>query len=132
MRYVRPLLLLLALAACSGAKPPFSYDYVAPPAAAAPAGLEPATWEMHLTADLLPFWKTDVAKGTPVGNFPTWRGMDGSLQAPSTRKPRMLGRQAFTYSIGFMVTGDESLLDMARAGNRWLLDHARDTARGGW
>ena len=125
-----PLPWLLALVACSSAKP-FSYDYVAPPAPI-PAGLEAATWETHLTGDLLPYWKTDVAKGTPVGNFPTWRGMDGSLRGATTRKPRMLGRQVFTYSIGFMVTGDESLLDLARAGNRWLLDHARDTARGGW
>ena len=30
------------------------------------------------------------------------------------------------------MTGDEAYLDLARAGNRWLLDHARDVARGGW
>jgi hypothetical protein len=72
------------------------------------------------------------AHGTPVGNFPTWRGMDGSVQGPSERKPRMMGRQVYAYSLGFMMTGDEALLDLARAGNRWLLDHARDSERGGW
>jgi len=85
------MLLLLALVACSGAKP-FSYDYVAPPSTV-PAGLEAATWQAHLADDLLPYWKTSVAKGTPIGNFPTWRGMDGSLQGATTRKPRMMGRQ---------------------------------------
>ena len=75
----------------------------------------------------------DAARGTPVGNFPTFRGMDGSVRTDRpNRKPRMMGRQIFAYSMGFLLTGDEALLDLARAGNRWLLDHARDTVRGGW
>ncbi len=133
---LRSLLLPLALAlGCSsdGDPPvPGPYDHVPPPAEAVPAGLEPAAWQTHLADDLLPFWRMPEAQGTPVGNFPTHRGMDGSLQGSTNRKPRMIGRQVFTYCIGFMMTGDESLLDLARAGNRWLLDHARDTARGGW
>jgi hypothetical protein len=72
------------------------------------------------------------ARGVPEGNFPTYRGMDGSIQGSSFRKPRMMGRQVFTYCIGFMMTGDEELLSLARAGTRWLLDHARDEGRGGW
>ncbi|MGZ6124748.1 MAG: AGE family epimerase/isomerase, partial [Myxococcales bacterium] len=122
--------LLLALVACSGSAP--RYAYTAPPSAAPPAGMDAATWESHLRDDLLPYWTMDAAKGTPLGNFPTYRGMDGSVQSPSSRKPRMIGRQVFTYAAAYMLTGDESLLDLARAGNRWLLDHARDSARGGW
>jgi hypothetical protein len=127
-RILRVVSLALALACSKSA----AYLYAAPPATAAPGGLDAATWETHLTQDLLPYWTMDAAKGVPVGNFPTWRGMDGSVQSPSTRKPRMMGRQVFAYSVGYLVTGDESLLDLARAGTRWLLDHARDTARGGW
>jgi hypothetical protein len=104
-----------------------------PPAAAVPAGLDPASWQTHLTADLLPYWTTAEAQGTPRGNFPTWRGMDGSVQETGhTRKPRMMGRQIFAYSAGFMLTGDEALLDLARDGTTWLLAHGQDTARGGW
>ena len=126
-------LIALALAAChssSGGGDPYAYR--APPTAAAPAGLAPADWTAHLTGDLLPYWTMAEAKGTPVGNFPTWRGMDGKPAANTARKPRMLGRQVFAYSAGYLMTGDEALLDLARAGNAWLLAHGRDTARGGW
>ena len=130
---VLPLLplVLAALAACSKSEPA-PYLYTPPPAGAAPAGLEPATWDDHLKADLLPYWTMDAAKGTPIGNFPTWRRMDGAVAANTARKPRMMGRQTYAYAIGFLLTGDEALLDLARAGNRFLLDHARDAARGGW
>jgi hypothetical protein len=133
-------LALLLLASCSsstaGSPPPPAgdpYAYKAPPATGLPAGLDPATWLTHHRQELLPYWTMDAAKGTPTGNFPTFRAMDGSVRTDlPNRKPRMMGRQVFSYSIGYLLTGDESLLDLARAGNRWLLDHARDTTRGGW
>lgn len=131
------LLALLALAACKSSSAPAApatdpYLYQAPPTSAPPAGLDAPTWLSHETDDLLPYWTMPVAQGTPVGNFPTNRGMDGSLQGASSRKPRMMGRQVFAYSVGFMMTGDESLLDLARAGNQWLIGHAIDTSAGGW
>ena len=138
MRHARrPLLLaaaLAALAGCSSSSPAGDpYAYTPPPATAPPAGLEAATWASHLTGDLMPYWTMAEAQGTPVGNFPTWRGMDGSVQqAGHTFRPRMMGRQIFAYSAAFLLTGDEAYLDLARAGNAWLLAHGRDTAQGGW
>lgn len=126
------LALALAFAAACGSSEPDPYAHVPPPAAAVPAGLQSAAWQAHLTDDLLPYWTTAEAKGEPLGNFPTYRGMDGTIQGSSDRKPRMMGRQVFMYCIAFMMTGDEAMLDLARAGTRWLIDHARDTARGGW
>jgi len=128
-----PLALSLALAGCRGASTPPAdpYLHTPPPTAGPPAGLAPADWTTHLNDDLLPYWTMAEAKGDPVGNFPTWRGMDGSVQRPA-RKPRMMGRQIYAYATGYLMTGDEALLDLARAGNRWLLDHGRDAARGGW
>lgn len=135
-------LAVLALAGCARSRPgppvppptPAGdpYLHAAPPAGPPPARLDPATWLTHHRDDLLPYWTMPSAQGAPTGNFPTRRGMDGSLQGSTDRKPRMMGRQVFTYSIGFLLTGDEALLDLARAGNAWLLSHARDTARGGW
>ena len=127
-------LLVLLAASCGGSSAVVRdpYLHTPPPSTPAPSGLDPSTWRTHLQEDLLPFWTMDAAKGVPVGNFPTYRGMDGSVLAAATRKPRMMGRQVFAYSAGFALTGDEALLDLARAGNRWLLDHARDAARGGW
>jgi mannose/cellobiose epimerase-like protein (N-acyl-D-glucosamine 2-epimerase family) len=135
MRSLRPAVLLalaLASGACSHSAPGDPYLYTPPPASAAPAGLDPATWTTHLEDELLPYWRMPAAQGTPPGNFPTWRGMDGAVSGSTNRKPRMLGRQIFAYSAGYLMTGDEALLDLARAGQRWLLDHGRDTARGGW
>jgi hypothetical protein len=130
------LVALLALAGCGGSSAPPGpdpYPYVAPPAGGAPAGLEPATWTAHLADDLIPYWTMDAAKGTPLGHFPTWRGMDGSVQqAGKTFRTRMQGRQTYAYSIGYLLTGREDLLDLARAGNAWLLEHGRDAAGRGW
>jgi hypothetical protein len=121
------LLSALLLAAC-----PQPYAFQAAPAPDGGLALAPATWKAHLVDDLLPYWTQDQAKGSPVGNFPTYRGMDGAPRRSGDRKPRMLGRQIFAYSVGFLLTGDEALLDLARAGNRWLLDHAWAGADGGW
>ncbi|MBK9516619.1 MAG: AGE family epimerase/isomerase [Anaeromyxobacter sp.] len=130
---VAALLAALLLAACGEkAAAPDPYLFLPPPAAAVPAGLEPATWVTHLEEDLLPYWRMPEAQGTPVGNFPTYRGMDGSLQGATSRKPRMLGRQTYAYAVGYLLTGDEALLDLSRAGTTWLLAHALDPARGGW
>lgn len=123
------LWLALLLASCGKAGDPYVY---AKPPGAVPAGLESASWQAHLREDLLPYWTMDAAKGSPAGNFPTYRGMDGSLGTKDSRKPRMMGRQIYTYSIGYLLTGDESLLELARKGDRFLLDHAQDKVRGGW
>lgn len=108
------------------------YAHVAPPSGAVPAILQGQTWIDHLEDDLLPYWRAPEAQGTPVGNFPTYRGMDGSIQNPTDRYPRMLGRQTFTYAMAYLLTGDESLLVLAKAGADWLMQHARDTTNGGW
>ena len=124
---------LTALCCCSSAAPQApTYPYQAPPTSGPPAGLDQETWTRHLKEDLLPYWRMAEAQGTPVGNFPTNRDMNGGVQSPTARKPRMLGRQIFTYCVGYLLTGDESLLALAKAGNRWLLDHGQDKARGGW
>ncbi|MBL0275851.1 MAG: AGE family epimerase/isomerase [Anaeromyxobacter sp.] len=128
-----PLLWLLALVACTSGSPAADpYLYAPPPAAVVPAGLEAATWVTHLEDDLLPYWRMPEAQGTPVGNFPTYRGMDGSVRGATSRKPRMLGRQTYAYAVGYLLTGDEALLDLSRAGTTWLLEHALDTTRRGW
>ena len=130
-------LLALALAACGSDKKagPGStdpYAYTPPPAAAAPAGLDPASWTAHLTGDLAPYWAQDAAKGTPTGNFPTYRTMMGATTANGARKPRMMGRQTFAYAVEYLMTGDEQALGLARAGAKFLEDHAWDAAVGGW
>lgn len=97
-----------------------------------PESLKAATWKAHLEQDLIPFWITPEALGNPVGNYPTVRDMKGRLTTQTDRRPRMIGRQIFTYCIYYLVTGRPELLDYAGAGVRWLIDKAWDKEYGGW
>lgn len=109
----------------------WTYAYVAPDGPPVEL-LRGERWRRHWIEDVRPYWITPEAVGVPEGNFPTFRGMDGSLQGSTERRPRMLGRQTYVYAIGYLLTGEARLLELARAGARWLLDHARDADRGGW
>ncbi|MCC7387092.1 MAG: AGE family epimerase/isomerase [Deltaproteobacteria bacterium] len=107
-----------------------AYGHVPPPAGAVPEVLSGARWIRHLRDDLLPFWTMPSAAGVPEGNFPTYRGMDGSIQGSHERRPRMIARQIYAYSMSYLLTGDARLLELAHAGMFWLKTKARDP-RGG-
>lgn len=101
-----------------------------PPPGEVPAALRGDTWLAHYRDDVLPYWSTPDAFGEPPGNFPTERDMDGNALPGRDRRPRMLGRQVYTYAMGFALTGDPELLRRAKTGVDWLLTHARDPQRG--
>jgi mannose/cellobiose epimerase-like protein (N-acyl-D-glucosamine 2-epimerase family) len=108
----------------------------------------PAAWQQHLERDILPFWQTPSALGSPVGNFPTFRCNDGSLynpQAPCAeyltapawirsalgrQYVRMMSRQVYLYGVAFHLTGDRRYLVWAHAGVEYILDHAWDNKTG--
>lgn len=110
--------------------PEAKYKYVPPAAGEIAASLRADTWKQHFLDDLRPFWVMPEAFGTPEGNFPTFRGMDGTIQGSSERYPRMIARQIYAYSMGYLLTGEARLLELAHAGMEWLRLHARDP-RGG-
>jgi mannose/cellobiose epimerase-like protein (N-acyl-D-glucosamine 2-epimerase family) len=135
-----------AALACSSAPP-----VVAPrpaPRIAADALPSLERWRQHVTDEIMPFWLTPDALGTPIGNFPTFRCNDGTAYHPKAPCPelakppdwivpelgrdytRMKSRQTFLYGVAFHITGDERYLEYARAGVAWLRAHAyeRDTA----
>ncbi len=112
------------------ATPGPGYAHVAPPAGPVAAVLTSSTWVSHYQRDVKPFWLMSEAFGAPEGNFPSYRGMNGTLQQPSTRYPRMIARQTYGYSMGYLLTGEPRLLELAHAGMEWLRTHARDP-RGG-
>lgn len=88
-------------------------------------------WVSHWRTQIAPFWTSAEALGTPVGNFPTYRGMDGRVTGSSRRRPRMISRQVYAYSAGYLMTGDATLLAHAKAGVDWLQAHAIDRVNGG-
>lgn len=112
---------------------------VAPQALAEEALPSGEIWLQHVCRDLLPFWESPDALGSPVGEFPTFRCNDGRLfdahspcpelaNPPDWIKPeigreylRMRARQTFAYGVAFHLTGDPRWLDAARAGARATL-----------
>jgi mannose/cellobiose epimerase-like protein (N-acyl-D-glucosamine 2-epimerase family) len=137
----RFLLSLAVVATACAAPPPAAAPRPQPPRIAASALPTLDRWRHHLTDELLPFWTTPEALGTPVGNFPTFRCNDGSLlrrdaPCPELARPgwiqpelgrdyaRMKSRQTYLYGVAFHITGDERYLEYARAGVAWLRAHA--------
>jgi mannose/cellobiose epimerase-like protein (N-acyl-D-glucosamine 2-epimerase family) len=84
-----------------------------------------SVWMDHMVQDILPFWTSDQALGSPAGNFPTDRSVSGLADDSTDRWPRMLGRQTFVYSLGYLMTGNPELLEYAAAGTDYLLENAR-------
>lgn len=149
----------LAAAACAGAPRPVTGE-PPPPSQQPPPSPPPRLaadelpdldrWRRHLTEELMPYWTTPDALGTPVGNFPTFRCPDGSAYRATAPAPcldpakvpawiaaelprdytRMKSRQTFTYGVAYHVTGEERYLAYARAGGQWLRAHAYERATG--
>lgn len=94
--------------------------------------LQSDVWIEHYKNDIAPFWTMNAALGNPVGNFPTFRNNNGSEGNNTLRYPRMLGRQIYVYSIGYLMTGDKKLLDYAKEGVDYLLEKAKDKTNGGF
>jgi mannose/cellobiose epimerase-like protein (N-acyl-D-glucosamine 2-epimerase family) len=105
-------------------------------------------WVRHLQEDLLPFWTTPVALGTPLGDFPTYRNNDGSVTDFNNPRPefqhlvdgivfpdrdyvRSKSRQCFAYGVAYHLTGEEKYLTYAKAGVEFLRTFAFDRTAGG-
>lgn len=114
----------------AGDTPSMPYGHVPPPQAEVSPVLRADTWKTHYIEDIQPYWTHPAALGEPAGNFPSWRGMSGAVAGPSTRRPRMIARQVYTYAMGYALTGNLELLGHAALGVRWLQTKAVDP-RGG-
>jgi len=111
-----------------------------------PTGKE---WISHIENDLMPFWTSKTAIGTPPGNFPTYRANDGSMIDTSNPPPeytsipnsetwiknnqrvvryysRMMGRQVFAYCAAFHLTGNEKYLELAKLGLDYMMQNMVD------
>lgn len=142
MRRLKALVCLALVAACGGASAPSGIATSERAPLIGPDEL-PSTvrWREHLVSELLPYWMSPAAQGSPVGNFPTFRCNDGSALLPEAPcaelsehgwivrelgrdYTRMKSRQVFVYGVAYHVTGEEKYLLLAQAGVRWLREHA--------
>ena len=50
----------------------------------------------------------------------------------SDKYPSMISRHLFSYSVSYLLSGNEGDLKIAEKTVKWLLDHAWDKEYGGW
>lgn len=150
MRRAIALACLVGAASCGGAPPAAPLGVVTSeraPRVGAEELPSTARWREHLVRELLPYWMTPAAQGTPVGNFPTFRCNDGAALRAEAPCPELVGaewikrelgrdytrmksRQTFVYGVAYHVTGEEQYLLLAHAGVRWLREHAYERSTG--
>jgi len=136
------VLWLVIVAACGAPAAEAPRVVVEPPRIAPEQLPSLERWRQHVTDEIMPFWTTPDALGTPVGNFPTFRCNDGTAFHPEAPCPelahppawfngemgrdytRMKSRQTYLYGVAYHLTGDERYLEDARAGVAWLRTHA--------
>lgn len=126
-------LLLATLAAPAATPPATAATAAADPVSEVPTVLRGDTWLAHHREDLMPYWDMPEALGTPVGNFPSFRGRAGELLPETTsRGLSTLARGVYGYSLAFWLTGEERYLGYARAGLDWIEAKAKDPEHGGY
>jgi hypothetical protein len=142
-RKVATASLVAALTAFAGAAA--AAEAITANAAPRPDG---AVWIDHVRRDLMRWWVHPGALGEPVGRFPTFRCADGGAYRAAAPCPelatapdwiraelgrdyvRMQSRQVFAYAMGFHLTGNVALLELARAGADDIRARALDPATG--
>ncbi len=93
--------------------------------------LQPAYWNHQALKDILPYW-TDHLIDSVNGSF--YSTLDVSWQPvnDTVRFPSMIARHLFSYSVGYLMSGDEHYIVMARKLKDYLLQNAWDNKFGGW
>jgi cellobiose epimerase len=88
-------------------------------------------WKIQALTDIMPFW-TEYARDKKSGAFFT--NLD-SLWLPfgsQDKYPSMVSRHLFSYSVAYLLSGDEDNLKIADNTLKWLLENAWDKEYGGW
>jgi len=106
-------------------------------------------WLQHLNQELMPFWNMKPALGNPIGNFPSFRCNNGSLWNPNNPCPELTyslyikndldkkreyvvakSRQTYVYCVAYHLTGNERMLQLAKAGVDYIRKNALESNGG--
>ncbi|MFH0760240.1 MAG: AGE family epimerase/isomerase [Bacteroidota bacterium] len=88
-------------------------------------------WKDQVINDILPYW-TEHARDTVNGGFYTTLDSAWKPFGDTRKYPSMLSRHIFGFSVGYLLSGDQKYLDIARETVDYLLTHAWDPEYGGW
>jgi len=96
-----------------------------------PGYMQGQYWKDQVIHDILPYW-TQHARDTVNGGFYTTLDSAWKPFGDARKYPSMLSRHLFGYSVGYLLSGDQKYLDIARETVDYLLVHAWDPEFGGW
>jgi len=88
-------------------------------------------WHRQAMEDILPHWSGHVIDSVN-GSFYTTLDADWKPHHDIVRFPSMIARHLFSYSVGYMLSGDEQHIVMADKLKDYLLRFAWDEKYGGW
>ncbi|NIA10529.1 MAG: hypothetical protein GWP10_12565 [Nitrospiraceae bacterium] len=88
-------------------------------------------WRKQALKDIIPYW-TQHARDTVDGAFITNLDSVWKQFGSTDKYPSMISRHIFSYSVAFLLSGEEKYLDIATETVHFLLDHAWDKEYGGW
>jgi cellobiose epimerase len=88
-------------------------------------------WKEQALKDIIPYW-TKYALDKENGAFTTnldreWKKVGGTEKFPS-----MISRHVFSYSVAYLLTGEEKYIKIAKEAVNFLLARAWDKKYGGW
>ncbi|MFN5423564.1 MAG: AGE family epimerase/isomerase [bacterium] len=81
--------------------------------------------------DIMPSWRMH-AKDTLYGAFHTNLDSAWKTFGSNSKYPSMLARHLFSFSVSYLLSGNDQDLTIAKETVKWLIDHAWDQQYGGW
>lgn len=121
MRYTSSLLLiLLTMTMLSCVKQPDAIDV--------PSG---DFWKKQGSKQVLDYWSVNL-RDTVSGGFNTYLDRKWQPYNKGTQYPGMISRHLFSFSVGYLLTGEEEYLCQATQVYDYLTEYGWDRQYGGW
>jgi len=93
--------------------------------------LQGRIWKAQGLTNVLPAW-TEHARNRVMGGF--YSGLDRDWTPTDTTRqyPGMLARHLYSYSVGYLMSGQKAHLRQARKTFDFMVEHGWDRRHGGW
>jgi mannose/cellobiose epimerase-like protein (N-acyl-D-glucosamine 2-epimerase family) len=88
-------------------------------------------WKNQTTQQILDPW-LEKGSGSESGVFYTFMNQEWGPFRGNVKYPGMVARHIFSYTSGYMLTGDEKYLQKATELKNYLIKHGWDEEHGGW
>ncbi|PRY12437.1 mannose/cellobiose epimerase-like protein (N-acyl-D-glucosamine 2-epimerase family) [Pontibacter ummariensis] len=88
-------------------------------------------WKQQVLDDVLAPWQKH-AKDQEYGAYHTYLNKDWEVVGPDKKYPGMIARHMFSFSVGYLLSGESQHLNLARDAFEFLVKNAWDEQYGGW